>query len=106
MFLMIIVNQNKDEFLNFDNIMDVNISDCQEDGYLISAGFIVGRDDNYRELGYYETKERANEILKEIRIAYSNFSYFKNATKEGKDYMINLLKHKYEQFDIYEMPKK
>lgn len=103
---MIIVNQNKDEFLNFDNIMDVNTSDCQEDGYLISAGFIVGRDDNYRELGYYETKERANEILKEIRTAYSNFSYFKNATKEGKDYMINLLKHKYEQFDIYEMPKK
>lgn len=103
---MIIVNQNKDEFLNFDNIMDVNISDCQEEGYLISAGFIVGRDDNYRELGYYETKERANEILKEIRTAYSNFSYFKNATKEGKNYMINLLKHKYEQFDIYEMPKK
>lgn len=103
---MIIVNQNKDEFLNFDNIMDINISDCQEEGYLISAGFIVGRDDNYRELGYYETKERANEILKEIRTAYSNFSYFKNATKEGKDYMINLLKHKYEQFDIYEMPKK
>ena len=103
---MIIVNQNKDEFLNFDNIMDVNISDCQEEGYLISAGFIVGRDDNYRELGYYENKERANEILKEIRTAYSNFSYFKNATKEGKDYMINLLKHKYEQFDIYEMPKK
>ena len=29
---MIIVNQNKDEFLNFDNIMDVNISDCQEEG--------------------------------------------------------------------------
>lgn len=103
---MIIVNQNEDEFLNFDNIMDVNISDCQEEGYLISAGFIVGRDDNYRELGYYETKERANEILKEIRTAYSNFSYFKNATKEGKDYIINLLKHKYEQFDIYEMPKK
>lgn len=103
---MIIVNQNKDEFLNFDNIMDVNISDCQEEGYLISAGFIVGRDDNYRELGYYETKERANEILKEIRTAYSNFSYFKNATKEGKDYIINLLKHKYEQFDIYEMPEK
>lgn len=103
---MIIVNQNKDEFLNFDNIMDVNISDCQEEGYLISAGFIVGRDDNYRELGYYATEERAKEIKKEIITAYSNFSYFKNATKEGKNYMINLLKHKYEQFDVYEMPKK
>ena len=103
---MIIVNQNKDEFLNFDNIMDVNISDCQEEGYLISAGFIVGRDDNYRELGYYSTKERANEILKEIRTAYSNFNYFKNSTTEGKNYFINLLKHKYELFDIYEMTEK
>ena len=103
---MIIVNQNKDEFVNFDNIMDVNISDCQEEGYLISAGFIVGRDDNYRELGYYATEERAKEIKKEIITAYSNFSYFKNATKEGKNYIINLLKHKYEQFDVYEMPKK
>lgn len=102
---MIIVNQNKDEFVNFENIMCVNITDCQEDGFLISAGFIVGRDDNYRELGYYKTEARAKEVKKEIGTAYSNFSYFKNATKEGKDYIINLLKHKYEQFDIYEMPK-
>ena len=63
---MIIVNQNEDEFVNFENIMCVNITDCQEDGYLISAGFIVGRDDNYRELGYYKTEARAKEILIEI----------------------------------------
>lgn len=56
-------------------------------------------------LGTYETKRRAKEVLQEIKTAYGNFSYFKNATKEGKDYIINLLKHKYEQFDIYEMPK-
>ena len=59
---MIIVNQNKDEFVNFENIMCVNITDCQEDGFLISAGFIVGRDDNYRELGYYKTEARALEL--------------------------------------------
>lgn len=81
---MIIVNQNKDEFLNFDNIMDVNISDCQEEGYLISAGFIVGRDDNYRELGYYETKERANEILEDMykQIMTQNFSFTYKMPKE------------------------
>ena len=66
---MIIVNQNKDEFVNFENIMCVNITDCQEDGFLISAGFIVGRDDNYRELGYYKTEARAKEVKKEIRTA-------------------------------------
>ena len=67
---MIIVNQNKDEFVNFENIMCVNITDCQDDGFLISAGFIIGRDDNYRELGYYKTEERAKEVLKAITEIY------------------------------------
>lgn len=63
---MIIVNQNKNEFVNFDNIMNVCVTDCDEDGFGIFAGFIVGRDDNYRGLGYYKTEERAKEVLKEI----------------------------------------
>lgn len=70
---MIIVNQNKDEFVNFDNVINVSITYCEEDGYLISAGFIVGRDDNYRELGYYKTKNRAKEVLKEITRFYKMF---------------------------------
>lgn len=67
---MIIINQNKDEFVNFENVMCVNITNCEEDGYLISAGFIVGRDDNYKELGYYKTEEKAKEILHEIINTY------------------------------------
>lgn len=63
---MIIVNQNESEFVNFDNIMCVNVTNCEEDGWLISAGFIVGRDDNYRDLGYYKTEKRAKEVLQEI----------------------------------------
>ena len=102
---MIVVSQNKTEIINFDNVMNIEMTDCKEEGYLIAAGFIVGRDDNYRELGYYKTEARAKEIIKEIWTAYSNFNYFKNATADGKNYVINLLKHKYEQFDIYEMPK-
>lgn len=102
---MIIVSQNKTESINFDNVMNIEMADCEEDGYLIAAGFIVGRDDNYRELGYYKTETRAKEIIKEIWTAYSNFSYFKSATEDGKNYVINLIKHQYGQFDIYEMPK-
>lgn len=60
---MIIVSQEKDEILNFNNIMNIQVTNCEEDGYLISAGFIVGRDDNYRDLGYYKTEERAKEVL-------------------------------------------
>lgn len=64
---MIIVSQDKDEFVNFDNIMNVCVTDCDEDGFGIFAGFIVGRDDNYRGLGYYKTEERAKEVLREIK---------------------------------------
>ena len=67
---MIIVIQDKTEIVNFDNIMNINICGCKEDGYSISAGFIVGRDDNYRELGLYETEERAKEVLQELKGCY------------------------------------
>lgn len=70
---MIIVSQEKDEILNFNNIMNINVTNCEEDGYLISAGFIVGRDDNYRDLGYYKTEERAKEVLEEIVEKYSTY---------------------------------
>lgn len=63
---MLIVSQNKTELINFDNVMNIEMTDCKEEGYLIAAGFIVGRDDNYRELGYYKTEARAREILIEI----------------------------------------
>jgi len=70
---MIIVSQEKDEILNFNNIMNIQVTNCEEDGYLISAGFIVGRDDNYRDLGYYKTEERAKEVLQEIVGKYSSY---------------------------------
>ena len=70
---MIILNQNKDELVNVDNIMDICITNCDEDGYGIFAGFIIGIDDNYRVLGYYKNKERAREILKEIVKTYSSY---------------------------------
>lgn len=63
---MIILNQKRDELVNFDNIMNICITNCDEDGYGIFAGCIVGVDDNYRELGFYKTKKRAKEILQEI----------------------------------------
>lgn len=82
---MIIVSQEKDEILNFNNIMNINVTNCEEDGYLISAGFIVGRDDNYRDLAYYKTEERAKEVLEEIidmycscNSEYGSIGYVKN----------------------------
>lgn len=92
---MIIISQDKDEIINFDNVMNINILDCKEEGYLISAGFIVGRDDNYRELGYYKTEERAKEILQDIVDAYSKIGIVIN-TYNGSQV---------QKLPVYEMPE-
>lgn len=95
---MIIVSQNKDEFVNFENIMCVNVTDCQEDGFLIYAGFIAGRDDNYRELGYYKTEERAKEVLQEIVNKYGEYATISNISGNDIKGIYNIPK-------VYAMPK-
>lgn len=89
---MIIVSQNKDEIVNFDNIINIMITDCDGD-FVISAIALVGVDDVYRELGYYATERRAKEILKEITQKYIHIPY----KKYGNDYI--------KQNQVYEMPK-
>ena len=100
---MIIVNQNRDEFVNFDNIMDICMTNCEEDRYGIFAGCIIGIDDNYKELGYYKIEERAKEVLKEISIAYGNTEMIKIPEIEINEKIstIELIKN-----ICYEMPKK
>lgn len=102
---MIIVSQNKRAIVNFNNIDQIIIlgyptHDCE----IVYYGASDRDGLSHSILGKYSF-ERAKEVLSEIATAQSNFEYFKNATKEGKDYIINLLKYKYEKFDIYEMPK-
>lgn len=64
---MIIVNQNRNEIINFNNVM--NIGMCGEDGeYIISAGVVIGIEDNYRELGVYKKEERAKEYSKYLEL--------------------------------------
>lgn len=100
---MIIVSQDKKEIVNFDNIMNITICGCKENGYTISAGFIVGRDDNYRELGLYETEKRAKEVLEQITIAYANMKIIKipdihiEETLSAKEIKRNI---------VFEMPEK
>lgn len=94
---MIIINQDKTEIINFDNVININIADCGEDGHLISAGFIVGTDDNYRDLGYYKTEERAKEVLQEIIDKYKEYATIQNRVGSISD--VKILPK------VYEMPK-
>ncbi len=58
---MIIVSQNKDAIINFDNIAHIFINNGSKT--TISYGKMNGLPE---ELGYYETKERTKEVLQEI----------------------------------------
>lgn len=89
---MIIVNQYKDEIVNFDNVVNIQITDCDGD-YVISAIALVGVDDFYRELGYYKTEERAKEVLQEITVRYKNLENMRVGQPSGLC------------LPIYEMPK-
>lgn len=71
---MLIINQGNTEIMNFDNIMNISVCGNDEDGYSISAlGFIIGQDDNYKELGVYRTEKRAKEVLEAIYVSYANW---------------------------------
>ncbi len=102
---MIIVSQEKDEILNFNNIMNIQVTNCEEDGYLISEGFIVGRDDNYRDLGYYKTEERAKEVLQEITQKYSSYLKLEGgpAILQGQ---MDIQPNIFNIPKVYEMPEK
>lgn len=88
---MIIVSQNKDEIVNFDNIINIMITNCDGD-FVISAVALVGVDDVYRELGYYKTEEKAKEVLQEIVNKYKQWN------KDNNNSVTVIPK-------VYEMPK-
>lgn len=100
---MLILSQDKSEVINFNNVVRLEVSNNTQGQALIEVHNFC--DDFETVIGLYRTEERAKEVLKEIITTNSNFSYFKNTTEEEKDYIINLLKHKYELFDIFQMPK-
>ena len=61
---MIIVSQDKDNIINFDNLTQVYITqDEEEKAYFIRFETV---DSLYEDLGKYKTRERAEEILRDI----------------------------------------
>lgn len=92
---MIIVSQEKKRIVNFDNLTQVYITNCQEDntGYFIRFETV---DSLYEDLGDYATEERAKEVLQEIIKEYRDYR-----TAECDGYT-NVL----QETAVYEMPEK
>ena len=68
---MIIVSQNKTKIVNFDNLIQIYITQDEEE----TANFIryESVDSLYEDLGEYKTEERAKEVLQEIVKKYSSY---------------------------------
>lgn len=65
---MIIVSQDKETIINFENITRISIVPPVEKGYKYSIAI-----NGCLDLGYYTSKERAKEVLKEIVKEYSSY---------------------------------
>lgn len=94
---MIIVSQDKDEIINFDNISSIVINDAWDDkpGQVIIATDVRG---NKHTLGYYKSEERTKEVLQEIIIAIRGKNMVQFSNGEMKE--VFPIKN-----DVYEMPK-
>lgn len=68
---MIIVSQDMDKIVNFDNLVQVYITQDEEE----KANFIRCEtiDSLYDDLGKYKTEERAKEVLQEIIKSYRDY---------------------------------
>lgn len=66
---MIIVSQDGETIVNFNNIVYIDIEKNTFEKYVISAYFDK-EDSDFVWLGVYETKERAKEVLEEIAETY------------------------------------
>ena len=90
---MIIVSQDKETIINFENITRISIIPPQEEGYKYSIAI-----NNCLDLGYYKTEERAKEILKEMVRKYElGTNKIKIKNSRGAEIV--------ERKIIYEMPK-
>ena len=93
---MIIVSQDKNTFLNFDNTTTIRI-DEQRENYKIVARVNNG---HFATLGEYATEERAKEILEGIIESYlTSIDYKYNQTLLIGDL------GEYREGLVYRMPK-
>ena len=96
---MIIVSQDKETIVNFNNISIIT----QVDGRIGVTNNATNS--TVSEIGVYKTEERAKKVLQEIITSYADFNYLKsfpaNITKSVEQFMHK----KYSYFNVYEMPE-
>lgn len=95
---MIIVSQDKEKIINFDNMTRVYITFDEDDDDVCIRTETV--DSLFEDLGYYKTEGRAQEVLQEIVNTYVLTEQYK---VEDERTRINLMM---EGILLFEMPAK
>lgn len=100
---MIIVSQDKNSLVNFKNITQIFITECEEEenSYFIRYENLDGA---YEDLGVYVSEKRAKEVLNEIINCYAHteqYKCFSNNSLENRVILNELTKGSF----IYGMPK-
>lgn len=97
---MVIVNQNRDEIINFEKMNNIYVSKSGE------VRACANMEDCVYVLGKYESEERVKEVLKGIYSSYSLEQIFKRADRDIQDQIAK----KYEDAGIilfvFQMPEK
>lgn len=77
---MIILSQDKETIVNFDNLIQIYITKDEEK----TSNFIryEAVDSLYEDLGKYSTEERAKEVLQEITDTFIGISALENIEKD------------------------
>lgn len=91
---MIIVSQDKDNIVNFDNVVSIGIEDFDLNDKNCFQRITAETLGTSVLLGDYKTEERAKEVLKEITKKYENSMW-----RLGRNTL------SFEDEFIYEMPK-
>lgn len=90
---MIIVSQDKDKIVNFDNLTQIYITqDEEETAYFIRFETV---DSLYDNLGKYKTEERAKKVLQEI---ISRYEYAQRNLADSND------TSPFDEVFVYKMP--
>ncbi len=95
---MIIVSQDKEIILNFNNTESIAILNPLEDNDGLFRVCAITPSDNEYKLGKYKTESRAKEVLQEIIIAIRGKNMVQFSNGEMKE--VCPIKN-----DVYEMPK-
>ena len=96
---MIIISQDKNGILNFDNIQLCRIN---QEGIV----YVFLNEYNSFKLGEYSTEERAKEVLQQIACRYSSEEIYKRANSKTQEELTrNYVEIKIIPY-IFEMPER